>query len=33
MNLHNDIERFSALIKFAGDYFKILPTFIERIIG
>jgi predicted nucleotidyltransferase component of viral defense system len=30
MILHNDIKRFSALIKFTGEHFKILPAFIEK---
>lgn len=28
MILHNDIERFSMLIKFTAEHFKILPAFI-----
>jgi predicted nucleotidyltransferase component of viral defense system len=28
--LHNDTERFSALIKFTAEHFHILPTFIEK---
>jgi hypothetical protein len=30
MKLHTDTERFSALIAFTAEYFRISQTFIEK---